>query len=304
MIQKPLVWDALIAWRDEILKKDVLRKSKTVSLSNMSKLIEKGIFDLEDSLSEFIKVGQESKLQKINQITEWPKSTKQSRHTLFKSFYKFAKTKNIKKADVVIPFEKYRSLKNVSTSELLISEILAESLSSNEDKAKSRSLTGLQLEKFFEKLRKINERDFLICWTLWNLRCTIHQVLNLKVSDYNHSTEVFKVGENDYRLGKIREDLKELIQKQCENKRETDLIFSTNTGNCIHPGQIVRTMKIASKQAKLPIIISPKLLYAHAIIYGKNEFEAMSKEEVEMHSKLNDKRYETIIEKTKNVFAQ
>lgn len=280
-MQNLLVWDALIAWRNDILKKDVLRKSKIDYLSNMVKLIETGVFDLEQPLSEFLKIGFVEKVKVIDEISNWSQSTKQSRRTLFRSFYRFASRDKIKPSKIEIPFAEYRSLGNVALSELLISESLSESLSSNEDKAKSQSLTDNQIEQFFNEIRSTNERDFLICWAMWVLKCTIHQVLNLKVSSYNPKTMVFKIGENDFRFGYLHPDFENLILKQCDGKQEMELMFPTINGKSIHPGQIVRNMKVASKRAKLPIIISPKILYAHAVAYGKKAFSSMSEEERE-----------------------
>lgn len=303
-MQKLLVWDALIAWRDEILQKDIRRKSKIDYFSNMAQLIENGILDLEKPLSEFKKSDVLDLLKKIDSISEWSDFTKESRKVILRSFHRFASNSRIKPSKVVIPFEEYRSLGNVAISELLISQSLSESLSSNEDKAKSQSLTDHQLEQFFNEIRTINERDFIICWTMWNLKCTIHQVLNFKVGDYDPFTGVFKISEDDYRLGEIRQELKELILKQCEEKKNEELIFTTEKGKKIHPGQIVRNMKTASKRAKLPIIISPKILYAHAIAYGKKAFSSMSEEEKAALSKEYAKQYKTINEKVKNVFAE
>jgi hypothetical protein len=162
---------------------------------------------------------------------------------------------------------------------LLISELLSESLSSNEEKAKSQSLTDLQLDNFFSEMCKVNERDFLICWMMWQLKCTIHQVLNFRVGDYNSILGVFKINDNDLRFCELIPKLKELILKQCEEKEKNELIFSTETGRSIHPGQIVRNMKIASKRAKLPITLSPKTLYAYTIAYSKIAFSLISEEE-------------------------
>ncbi len=38
-------------------------------------------------------------------------------------------------------------------------------------------------------------------------------------------------------------------------------------------------MKLASKRAKLPILITPKILYADAKAYGAQAFQAMTKED-------------------------
>lgn len=260
------VWDALIAWRDDLLKKDVLRKSKIDYLSNMEKLIERDILDLEQPLSEFRKIQLSKLINFIDNAIDWSPSTKKARRTLLLSFYRFSQQQNIKKTAIEIPFDECRSLKMLAISELL---------SSNEDKAKSQYLTDKEINRFLIELRNINFRDFLICRTMWELKCTIHHVLNFKVRDYDPIKGVFWINQFEGRFGNLRQDIKEPILKLCENKKNTDLIFSTDKGNRIHPGQIVRNMKVASKRAKSPVIISPKIIYALAKAFYERAFAAI-----------------------------
>ena len=259
------VWDALIAWRDNLLKKDILRKSKVDYLSNMTKLIEIGLINPQQPLSEFIREGsKKNKLHEIEALLAWPLSTKRSRITLFRSFHRFSQQKKINKTTIEIPLHRdHRSLEMLSISELL---------SSNEDKAKSQYLTDKEINRFLHELGNINTRDFLICRTMWELKCTIHQILNLKVGDYDTTKGIFKINKFEGRFGNLRNDIKEPILKLCENKTTTDFIFSTHKGNHIHPAQIVRNMKLASKRANLPIIISPKIIYAHAKAFYERAF--------------------------------
>lgn len=301
-MQTLLVWDALIAWRDNILKKNTLRKSKISYLSSMSLIIRKRILDLEQPLPEFRNSSITYLLREIDKTEDWSESTKHFKRKTLQTFYKFASKQEINPSNVVIPFEKYRSIKNVAISELFISKSLLESLSSNEDKAKSQSLTDLQIDNFLKEIRRINERDFLICWTMWVEKCVIHEILNLRVGDYDFIKGILKIGENDFRFGELPSELKKLILKQCEGKLEIDLIFSTAQGKPILPWQITRNMKIASKRANLPIIISPKILYAYAITYSKLMFELMPEEQRKELTQMNDKRYESI--QMKNVFAE
>jgi hypothetical protein len=101
-----IVLDAVVAWRDKILQRNVLRKSKVGYLSHMVRLIEKEVFDIEQPLSEFFMIKLSDKIKKINNISEWSASTKQARQTLFRSFYKFAKRENIAPTDIISDFTK------------------------------------------------------------------------------------------------------------------------------------------------------------------------------------------------------
>lgn len=266
------VWDALITWRDDLLKKDILRKSKIDYLSNMEKLIERGVLDIEQPLSEFRKCQISDELKFIDNAVDWSQSTKKARRTLLRSFYKFSQQQNIKKTVIKIPFNEHQSLEMLAISELL---------SSNEDKAKSQDLTDKEINRFLLELEKINVRDFSICYTMWEFKCTIHEVLNLKVGSYDKSTNVLKINELEGRFsfGPIKERLREKILQFCEGKEAIDLMFSTDKGRHIHPGQIVRSMKLASKRAKLPVIISPKIIYAHAKAFYDKAFLALPEAE-------------------------
>lgn len=265
-----IVWDALIAWRNDLLKKGILRKSKIDYLSNMIKLLETGLICPQQQLSEFVRLNPKEGLQAIDKISSWPPSTKRSRRTLFRSFYKFSQQQNIEKTVIEIPFNEHQSLEMLAISELL---------SSNEDKAKSQYLTDPEINRFLLELRNINFRDFLVCRTMWELKCTIHHVLNFKVGDYDPIKGIFRINQFEGRFGNLRQDIKEPILKLCENKKTTDLIFYTDKGNRIHPGQIVRNMKMASKRAKLPVIISPKIIYAHAKAFYERAFAAIPEDE-------------------------
>jgi len=264
-MQAIFVWDALIAWRDSVLKKDVFRKSKTGYLSHMSRLIDNEIVDLEQPLEEFIRNGFEKKLQMIDK-TEWATSTKQARSVVLRAFYRFSKQKHVKPANSVIPFKEFRDLKKVAISELL---------SSNEDKAKSQCLKPSDIVRFLSEMCLINPRDALICWLMWELKSTVHQILDLAVGDVDLHKGIINL-KTEFRLGNIRPDMQRRILEQSKGKSAMDLLFTTDKGNRIHSGQISRSMKIASKNAKLPIIMSPKILYADAKAYGEKAFLAMS----------------------------
>lgn len=267
-----IVWDALIAWRDDVLQKDLLRGSRVIYLCHMGKLIEKRILDIEQPLSEFIKIIPSNVLKAIENTTEWTPSTKKCRKIQFQSFYKFVQENEIKKTDIVIPFKEFRNLETAAVSELL---------SSNEIKAQSQSLTKEDILRFLEELCVINARDSLVCWMSWEFKAAIFQVLELKISDidFEEGSIQFKDGLRLSPSGGIHPGIGKCIIEQSKGKQSSDLLFSTSQGSQIHPGQIVRNMKKASKISKLPIILSPKILYAHAKAYSEKVFQEMTEEE-------------------------
>jgi integrase len=264
-----LLWDALIAWRHNILEKDILRDSKVDYLCNMAKLIEIGALNLEQPLKEFIKTPPDDRFQKINEVQSWPPTTRRARHAILRSFHRFSKQRKINKTAIEIPFNKSRSLDMLAISELL---------SSNEDKALSQYLTDQQINDFLLELRKINSRDFLICRTMWELKCKIHDVLNLQVGDYAENIIQVNESEGRFSLGSLREDLRMPLLDLCKGKASTDLIFGTNKNNKIHPSQLSRSMKRASKAAKLPLLLTPKIIFAHAMAFYARAFAALPEE--------------------------
>lgn len=266
VMRKPIVWDAIIAWRDDILKKDILRKSKTDHLSHMTKMIEINVFDLEQPLSEFVKTNLEESLKTINKHLDWSQATKQYRCMLLRSFYRFAENKKIKQTDIAIPESQKDAQRNI------ISEIL----SSNENKAKL--LNTSTFVRFMRKLSDFNARDSLICWMMWEFQCTLQQILNISINDIDFPRNIINFKDGSF-LGQMQTDIKKCILAQKKEKSGADLLFTTEKGKGIHPGQIVRSMKIASQRAKLPFIFSPKLLYADAKAYGRKAFLSMSEDE-------------------------
>lgn len=266
-----LVLDALMTWRDSILQKDTLRTTKIWYLSNMSKLIELGLFDLEQPLTELLKTRPEEKLRAIDENPAWAQSTKEDRRTALRAFYRFAQEEKIKPFDLIIPFPKYRDIHKVIISELF---------SSNKDKAESQSLETSDIIRFLRELCSTNPRDALICWLLWEIKATVHQVLDLLVGNIDFDKGVIHL-KNESRLGDIRPDLKQYLKEQIKGKSASDLVFTTAQGRRIHAGQISRAMKIASKRANLPIIVTPKILYAHSKAYGAKAYQDMSEEDRE-----------------------
>jgi site-specific recombinase XerD len=264
----------------------------------MVKLIEREILELNQSLSEFRKLNILDLIKKVDEIKEWSESAKKSRKVLLKSFFKFASKKNnIKPSKIVIPFAEFRNFQKFAISELL---------SSNEIKAKSSLLTDKNIIQFLIELCKINPRDCLICWMMWEFKCTIHQVLDIKIKDIDISKDIIYLKDTILLSPKngIREDLKKCILWQIKEKNDFNLLFSTEKGNKIHPGQIVRNMKKASQRAKLPIILSPKILYAHAKAYAEKIFLAMPENERKRISEEYLDEIKEVSEKLKNLFAE
>jgi hypothetical protein len=269
-MQDPLVLDALIAWRDSIMQRDIFRGTKIGHLSHMSRLVSIGLFDLEQPLSEFLKTIPSEKLKIIDGTQEWSGSTKQARRTILRSFYRFSRENKI--TPTIIPFQEYRDLKKLVISELL---------SSNEDKVMAQQLKPEDISRFLIEICHVNPRDSLICWMMWEFKCTIHQILDIKIKDIDFSKDIIAFKE-ELRLSPdvgMRQDLKLCILEQSKGKSPSDLLFTTDKGKRIYAGQISRSMKTASKRAKLPILMTPKILYADAKAYGAKVFQAMSKED-------------------------
>jgi integrase len=264
-----VVWDAVIAWKDHILRKDVFRRNKTESLSHLSRLIAKGIIDIRQPLTEFLKTSPEDRIRIIDETIEWARSTKQTRRCVFRSFYRFAKETDIKPAYVVSHFTDILDMQSV---------FIGESLSSSEDKAKAQSLTDENIECLFNAMFDLNPRDGLATWMMWEFTRTIHEILDLKIRDIYLDKNLIRFEDGEM-CPIVIPELKRCILEQRKDKALDELLFTTGKGTRIHAGQLVRNMKTASKLAKLPVLITPKILYAHAIKYRENIYKALSEEE-------------------------
>jgi integrase len=259
-----ILLDAIIAWRNWLLTKDVLRKSRSDYLSNMSKLIENGIIDVEQPLREFIKE-KEDKFRLIIQNVEWTYRTKKARGDILQKFCKFTHQADIKPSKINISFKDSRYHQQKAIKEIL---------SSNELKAQSSALSTEDVIKFIKELGKINSRDALICWMMWELRATIHQILDLTVKDVDFNRGAVNLREEN--LIQLGEALKECISMLYKNSINSDLLFCTERGQRIHAGQIIRNMRKASLRAELPLMISPTILFAHSVAYSKNRLQEIT----------------------------
>lgn len=265
-----ILFDALIAWRNEVLHKNLLRKSKVEYLSNMSKLIEWKIVDLKQPVSEFVKHRHLDSLEAIANASAWTPWTKKCRKDLFLSFYRFVQNCDLK-TDLTALSNQCKNFEMSAISELL---------SSNEIKAQSEMLTKDDILRFLDELSDINVRDTLVCWMAWEFKATILQILDLKIRDIDFENWAIRINVAVMSPSSgISQGLKRCILIQSKGLSSWEHLFSTAQGCPIHSGQIVRNMKKASIRAKLPITLSPKILYAHSKAYSKKVIDELSNEE-------------------------
>jgi len=266
-----ILFDALIAWRNDVLHKNLLRKSKVEYLSHMGKLIEERIVDLKQPLSEFVKFKHSDALMAIENAASWTPWTKKCRKDLFLSFHRYVQKCFVLKTGIERTCNQCRNIEISAISELL---------SSNEIKAQSEMLTKDDMLRFLDELSDINVRDTLVCWMAWEFKATILQILDLKMRDIDFENWTIRInGSVMSPSSGISQGLKRCILIQSKGLSSWMHLFATAHGCSIHSGQIVRNMKKASVRAKLPIILSPKILYAHSKAYSKKVIDELSNEE-------------------------
>lgn len=241
LIYSYTLWDAVVAWRDNLFYSTFPRVTRRNYLTRMLKLIEENIIDPSLPLSRLSFDWYQNAKDKIDYVPHWASATKQPRQSCLHSFYICATNYTPKGK----PLDKPTSLE------------IMHMLSSVEEKTKTKDLDPVQLT---EILRKINERDALIVALLIFTRRTLNEILELKKKDINGRCINF---ENASVC--VDESVINLIEDICKN--DTEFLFVTANKKPVNSTQVIRNLKTASKLMGLDFLITPKVIQSWAVAY-------------------------------------
>ena len=244
MSKKLLVWDAVLAWRDHVLAKDNFRRSKSLVLSHLSRIISENLIEVDQPLSNFKKKISDIEA-KINAFEQWSKFTRQSRITILRSLVKFIDENEIKKSEFVIPFKELKDVNKHFIYELITSSAV---------KAQAETLSAENIKTFLYELARINPRDALAVWLMIELKASLDQILSLKRDDIDLENSIFNI-EGALHIAPdagLRPDLKRCLEEHLRHCHH-DLIFASANGKKLHAGQFARNSKLASQRAGLKV---------------------------------------------------
>lgn len=238
------VWDALLAWRDQINQSNMSKSTKKNYISWMSALLDQEVIKPDDSLTVLTKDWQGGAETSIDSLADWSLETKRIRKVALSKFLEFVETFS--------PQFSSNPPRNIPPRDLI-----HHVLTSMEDKVTAQSLSAEMWDSFLEHLGDSNPRDYVICHVVLYTGHTVREVLDLKGSN------VFGSGIkwNDGAVSWIPKDLQEILEKVSNDS----LIFRTSEGKQIRQNQLVRAMKKSSKALGLEIEITPKILHGWAV---------------------------------------
>lgn len=244
------VWDAIVAWRDCIYQSNFYNNTKGNYLTNMLKLIESDIVNVNAKLSEINECWLEKSKQKIESNLEWSKATKTIRKSCLSSFYKFIQTDFDK---TITPYRRH-------PKPLEIKHIL----SSVQDKALT---TDISPSVLCHALAKINERDAYIVWIMMHTGQTLESILNRRKEDLKTSSH--PSGTSYMHFEKNGEPIPPHITNEiCKLSQNSAVyLFETAKGKKIRRTQVTRNLKKAGRDIGLNFDLTPKILHGYVCAY-------------------------------------
>lgn len=287
------VWDAIISWRDELVAKpDLLKKTKDEYLSGIYRIITAYPQLIKTNLISFIHKDFIGYQNLIETNVEWKENTRRQRKEYLKLVHRHA----VFNLRYIQPDEKL----SIEDDKL---RLIKKKLSSARVLEELKTLTGEKMIGFFSKLCEINQRDFFIAKIIWIAQYPLTLMLGVKFNDFVKripkpeldTDEVLDMNAellyemSPYLYLRFKEELERLNVRSQYNLEDMlifdanslkqilinilnenptlneVLFFQTKTGNGLHSGQLISTMQLASRAAKIGFDITPRILYTHAI---------------------------------------
>lgn len=245
------IWDALVAWRDNILSSSFLRVTKINYLSRMQKMIEASVINPTIKLRGVNEAWFDECVRKIND-TSWSEKTKISRKTCLSSFYKFAQTFD---PDYTNQYEmlSYRYIPtpheiknrfNIENSKKLLLSSAREDLLTN----------GLDIQKLYNTIRKNNERDAWIIALMLETGCALDEILKIKKSDV--SSTYVRIENFQYAVPLSLIDGITTLYKD-----SSEYVFTTRKEGKVGRVQVTRNLKKAGREIGLTFDLTPMVFH-------------------------------------------
>lgn len=293
LLDELTVWDAIISWRDELVAKhDLLKKTKDEYLSGVCRIITTYPQIIENNLISFIHKDFVTYIELIKSNIDWKENTRRQRQEYLKLVHRHAVFNLRFIQPDKIPIKEKRSKLRLIKKTLSSARVLEE----------LTTLTSEKMIAFFSRLAEINQRDFFIAKIIWLAQYPLTLMLGVKFNDFVKKIPKPELGVDEvldmnaellyemspYLYLRFKEELERLdIQSQYnleeiltsdsnslkrilinlldETPALTEvLFFQTKTGNGLHSGQLISTMQLASRAAKIGFDITPKILYTHS----------------------------------------
>jgi len=247
------MWDAIVAWRDNIYQADFFSNTKSNYLTSMLKLIETGIIDVRHKLSKIDESWLIDAKRKIDSYPEWSASTKSIRKSCLNTFYSFIK----KWFDYEI--EPYRRHPEPNEIHHVLSIV--------REKALTADISPIDL---FDALTKINKRDAYIVLLMISTKKKLESILdcrkeNLRISYMPSGEPGGGYLDFDDIPAYVHPNITPCLDEL--RKNSTVYLFETARGKKIRRTQVTRNLKQAGRNIGLDFDLTPKILHGYVMAY-------------------------------------
>ena len=237
------IWDAVVAWRDDVFKADFWNTTKSSYLLNMLRLIEADVVDVRLKLNCVNEQWTKEAKQKIDELPDWSLETKSVRKSCVNSFYNFVRTEFDYS---VIPYQRHPEFVEIKHI-----------LSSTQDKTLTPVISP---ELLCNALSKVNERDAYIVWLMMHTGQKLDAILDLPKESLRGPYLDFKDA-CKHVPSHITDQLEEFI------KNSKVYLFETTCGNRVTRSQVARNLKNAGYKIGLTFDLTPRVLHGYVMAY-------------------------------------
>lgn len=254
------VWDAVVAWRDQIYQAGFYNNTKSNYLTGMLKLIESEIVNVRQKLDQIDDCWIKESKQKIDNKNEWSISTKTIRKSCLNSFYNFVQNDFDSKMTPYRRHPRAPEIKHILSSAREKAEekaLIKHTLSIVQDKALTIDISPMVL---CNALSKINVRDAYIVWLMMHTGQPLEAILDRRKE---HLRIPYLDFENNGEH--IPKHITDVLITLCENSKV--YLFETSRGKRISRTQVMRNLKQAGYNIGLDFDLTPKVLHGFVCAY-------------------------------------
>lgn len=235
--------------------KNITRKNYR---SGFNKLVEFGIFNPDLSLQAFSLINHDAVIDQIK-LLPMSEMTRQARAALYISFTRYLS----------------RKFKGIFFKAIPCLDGNDKTFYKVHEKVVTNAMNQAQWTVFFDELKKINYRDYLIGKITLQGGKRINEVLTLKTDQINWDTReiTFYQSKTKGAIKKIIITYPLSIMEELKNylNGRKDYVFITRNQKPLALPQLINTFSKAGKKANIPFKITPHVLRASAVTYLKKQ---------------------------------
>ena len=250
--KKEIVWERLgqisVKQALEAWYRTLPESTKKNYRAGFNRLVCLGLLDLRANLQQFALANHEVRVDEIKRIEDWSEATRQARAAGYISFTSFLQ----------------RRTQGIVAKASANREGVGKTFYKVRDKVKTPALSKNQTQLFFDELKQVNYRDYLVAKVILQGGKRKGEVLGLRRKNIHFGKNRIFFDQSKTRgvqkqtvIGFPESFMKELAGYLGDR---TGLIFVTRNLKRISPYQLNRTFSRAGKRASIPFRVTPHVL--------------------------------------------